>query len=64
MSSYLPVYVASLEVPHFRYTAANHRPVANNPINLDGMCPQNDKAFAAQYVANHLQQFSYPGKYP
>ena len=45
-------------MPHFRYTAGN-RPV---PPHLDGMCPHHEKAFAAQYVANHLQQFNLPGK--
>ena len=50
------------DVPHFRYTGGQRGPPAQNlPVNLDGMCPHHEKAFAAHYVANHLQNFSLPG---
>ena len=56
------------DVPHFRYTG--NRPAGGLPPNMtENMCPHHEQAFAAQYVASHLQQHrdhlqmcKFPGK--
>ncbi|XP_055996439.1 uncharacterized protein LOC125682998 isoform X5 [Ostrea edulis] len=42
--------------PHFRYSGNKVSPTI--PFNLDGLCPHHEQTFAAQYMAQQLQNMN------
>lgn len=54
---FLPFF--SSAAPHFRYSGNKVSPTI--PFNLEGLCPHHEQTFAAQYVAQQMQNINSGG---
>lgn len=54
------IIVPSAVAPHFRYSGSN-KGSPSTTFSLDGLCPHHEQTFAAQYMAQQIQNLQCGG---